>query len=549
MEEEEIKIIRDIPKCQWDLQFYNYIGKLNLDILKKEFAEHFFNYHLMEVIRCIINAIIVNDQDVVFSDLNIHHWFDKITILSQDNMEGDIFISKLKTITDFLILKVPKEEGSLFHDLFVGLLGLNQLRQYIPNFVFTYGIFSCSAPFLEEPTSNYRSPLTWCHPSSHNTNYIVYEYIPSIGTFEDYLQKCTFTQFLDKYLQVLLSIRMAGEICKFTHYDLHGGNVLLRKPPPSLTGKIFYLPYTYEDKTYYIKTDYIATIIDFGFSRIEYKGKTYNSNNPLPDDNLFFPLQDAYTLLIQSLYGTMEGRDDLYRQIFPIILFFYEIDINDPITGELRYLPPDKFTTLTINDLITYLSQLYPNIITLTPDEKIPIFKVNTMVHNQFDEILDLQGKPQFSDAYDFYNAYLSTGKYKDDFNYQHNELYQKLRIFLSSIRGTYKALKNPKEGKHDVYSLDEYKKLGDNFNLETYVTTLDYLGELYENLISFNDLYCLWQKIGLIYGDEEVFNVLEDECSQFQEAKEMFNNYYQIVKDRNSYFAKNFLRSVELIP
>lgn len=580
--EKESKIVVTIPGCQWDIQLYKtYIGKLNLEILKREFDENFFNYNLMEVIRCIISAIIVDNKDTHFRDLYIHQWIKDVKILSQEGLEGEVFLAKLRSLSDFLILKVFKKEGNPIHEFLVGLLGLNQLRKEIPNFVFTYGMISCSPPYLEESTRpSYPYPLSWCHPSSLNKKYILYEYIPSIGTFNDYLMKCTLEGFLNKYLQILLSLRLAGDICKFTHYDLHGENVLLRKPPSSLTDKLFYIPYSYKDTTCYVLTDYIATIIDFGFARIEYEGEIYNRNNLMTYDEKFFPLQDAYSLLLRSLQVTRNYNHEFYKKIIKILPFFYDVDINGEIDifRKVNYLPPDKFTNKTIDDLLIYLCDLYPleynKIVPLTPNKNIPILSVNLMAHKEFEGILNLQGTPEFSDIYDVYNDYLSTGEYKGDFRME--EEYEKLLDLSRSIDHYYNFLTNPegayeellkhpesinaydkslidKKGKRlDVLKYDEYNRASKRYNFISIQNTLSVLVKLYDSLISFIDLYHLIENLSVIYGQREYLNTFKEPLGKFHEAKRFYNDYYHHlltnIYKHNTPLVNDFLERIDLI-
>lgn len=59
---------------------------------------------------------------------------------------------------------------------------------------------------------------------------------------------------------------------KFTHYDLHTDNVLIRSIH---NNEMVLLPYKLNDMMYYLKTTQIATIIDYGRSFITYKGEPY----------------------------------------------------------------------------------------------------------------------------------------------------------------------------------------------------------------------------------------------------------------------------------
>ncbi|PWG73572.1 hypothetical protein DF186_22380, partial [Enterococcus hirae] len=65
------------------------------------------------------------------------------------------------------------------------------------------------------------------------------------------------------YFQIVMALAVEYHEFDFTHYDLHAGNVLIQATP----GNRFYLiPYTFEGRTVYIKTNVIVKIIDYGLS-------------------------------------------------------------------------------------------------------------------------------------------------------------------------------------------------------------------------------------------------------------------------------------------
>lgn len=67
-------------------------------------------------------------------------------------------------------------------------------------------------------------------------------------------------------LQCILSLIIAYKELKYKHKDLHPENVLVQKNKCTLNYKL-------GDKDIHLKSSYIARIIDFGFSMIEYKGE------------------------------------------------------------------------------------------------------------------------------------------------------------------------------------------------------------------------------------------------------------------------------------
>lgn len=136
------------------------------------------------------------------------------------------------------------------HEAFIGLCAVNYLREVIPNFVYTYGIF--------------RNPCIFQKDSQ--CNYLMIELIPG-QTWKKFIRTATVDQFLDTFLQICLSLKLAKEKYDFTHYDLHYENVIIKRLSDPI--EIQY------DLDNIISTSLVATIIDFGSSHIKIEGFDY----------------------------------------------------------------------------------------------------------------------------------------------------------------------------------------------------------------------------------------------------------------------------------
>ena len=98
------------------------------------------------------------------------------------------------------------------HEAFIGLYAINHLRAIIPNFVYTYGIF--------------RNPCIF--EKSSQCNYLLLELIPG-QTWKKFIRTATTDQFVNTFLQLCLSLKIAKEKYDFTHYDLHYENIIIKK--------------------------------------------------------------------------------------------------------------------------------------------------------------------------------------------------------------------------------------------------------------------------------------------------------------------------------
>lgn len=139
--------------------------------------------------------------------------------------------------------------------------GLNDLREYCPHYCKTLGKFKAR---LNE---HYR---TEDNPFEYDEDYIestvllmenignsrkLYRYIKNDDVAPEILMSIV--------KQTLIANIIAGESMKFTHYDLHSNNVLVKKCP---TNSVFFYILD-ENRTYLVPTyGYYPVIIDFGFS-------------------------------------------------------------------------------------------------------------------------------------------------------------------------------------------------------------------------------------------------------------------------------------------
>lgn len=197
-------------------------------------------------------------------------------------------------IYDFFLMKKYFQNSInneiLAHEAFVGH-HLNTLRDEIPNFVWTYG-YQNDSLFLEK-----------------------LEGVPLMNVPDN------FFSYRD---QVYCALQMAYERFKFTHYDLHTGNIMIVK----VSDTPFYIKYHFNNQDHYVFCPgKIAVIIDFAQSYIEIDGHGYGSpikvnyltdamfrytDQPFPHSDLFrmlsgttlksenFPLYQKISYLIPS---------------------------------------------------------------------------------------------------------------------------------------------------------------------------------------------------------------------------------------------------------
>jgi hypothetical protein len=321
---------------------------------------------------CIINSIFYSKLDDT-NNIIIKKYINNLQKINTKSKIGNAFFVDFLKSSEMFIVKTPKsiDDDNLEHELIVGLYGTNTLRQYIPNFAYIYGGFKCSGPILNDNNK----VVDWCVNNNYSVNYILYENINPSISLETYLETCTSKEYLNIFLQIIYSLRMANKMIDFTHYDLHTGNILIR----DINIEKFQIQYDTENGVEYITTDLIATFIDFGMSHIynedliiagdHIENGHYGVYNFLYYDvypNKSWIMSDIYKVLLYSALVSMNANNnDVIIVISNIYKFFNKDDnlrtavitqkdhfYNLPITTE-------AYENFTIDKLTTYIRSIY----------------------------------------------------------------------------------------------------------------------------------------------------------------------------------------------
>ncbi len=349
----------------------------NLDASKisSEMKKNFYNLDALEAMGCVSEAVLGGPGTINLNfdkNYKIRRWITNLKQIGAPSVEGVALIANLgqrslvgsarKSSTSPFIVKAPKdpENDDLLHEWMVGVFGTNKLRRVVPTFAYIYGAFRCSPPIINPD----KQVETWC-TKELAVNYVIYENIAPAKSIKDCIKDgCTFSQWLNYYMQALLGLDYANKTVGFTHYDLHTENLLVRNPRG---GREFWIPYPNPNPTQsekiWIKSTGVSTLIDYGFSRIEYQGRSYGKYffeafGILPDKA--FPLHDAYKLLLMSMSQMkMSGKRDLYENCRTLLTFFTGENADDVVVKQRKtyyFLPyTDDTRNLTLGPLISYI--------------------------------------------------------------------------------------------------------------------------------------------------------------------------------------------------
>lgn len=324
--------------------------------LRRNLTDNFTEPATMIAASCIVDALYYPTNLLTGAE-KLRSWIKKVRRIGAESAFGVALAGSLGDTADVFVIKSPKDpnDRSLLHELFVGIFGTNQLRNYVPNFVYTFGGFRCSPPVLAG-----REVLSWCQDTALPVQYVFYENVTNSVSFGDYCRTCSDNEFLAQYLQVLYATRLALRVCGFTHYDCHAGNVLIRK----VIQQVFAIPYETEAGNQYLITNRVAVLIDYGISHIEYQskhfgvwGRQFLGVNPLAP----FPLHTAYQLLLSCAWSMRSnGNMGAYRVAETIFRFFNTAEsLERALQSQARIsfslLPVAGIVNATLDDLLKHI--------------------------------------------------------------------------------------------------------------------------------------------------------------------------------------------------
>lgn len=194
-------------------------------------------------------------------------WLDLHTIFERPGKQGLVGLMKSKIESaNMYIFKISQYINYLAEHEYAIMSSLNSLSAYCPHFCKVFGMISCKVDPKYRKNQN-PFDITTKYPIEKQA--LLCEYVDKSSKFYNYI-KATET-IPEDYLystikQVLLAICIAQEKKRFTHYDLHSFNVMMKK----CNSDMVFLYILDKDNQFVIPTyGQYPVIIDFGFSYIK----------------------------------------------------------------------------------------------------------------------------------------------------------------------------------------------------------------------------------------------------------------------------------------
>lgn len=262
----------------------------------------------------------------------------------------------------------PIENKQLYHEYFLALNGINNLRYIIPNFSFT---FFAEEKYIYNATPRIKMYQEKIDATSLKEFIVTNQqvtYNPSIGL-----------NFLSIFFQVIFSLIIAQDNLLFTHYDLHQDNIVLRK---NTNNENIMFPVL--NKTYiFNNSEYISTIIDFGTSTIydRNENELYATPEPFLQYgylNFFSAGTDIFRFLTSIYNLNSTEATTLKKKIitFMNLIFnlFYKIDIKN----NRNRLNSDFYNISGFSDILYKTpTQLFNFLMTELNNDILEIFEID----------------------------------------------------------------------------------------------------------------------------------------------------------------------------
>lgn len=415
----------------------------------------------MNSVACTFKNIFSNltiENDVLSPE--IQKWLTDFKIIKGNHSNGAVYISHIGDTDAQVIIKTIGGETSeklLKREYFVGRYAINKLRYKIPTFMYTLGMFNCSGSVEQNSEQLCESK------NGHSNPYLVLEKIPG-KTLRDLLvnRELTFEQWLVIFFQILLSLEIAQREIKFTHFDLHTSNVMIRNTE-SYNISLDNVTYTINNPIH------TPVIIDYGMSAVEIDGHTIGEHDMSGFGIVNFMVAgyDMYKILI---FSAMDAADEdntdnvIFNKIQKIFDFYdndpYKINTNNYVRGFNNFGKDYganlyKYSAIAETPLnfINWLEKTYPTILSNTGIHKsdrktyIPIQLTSSSILDQVKYMSEFTIKCNTQPSYVItkYNIMILEKYNIEVKNQKIDELITTLKIFIG-------------HSKRELYELDKLR-------------------------------------------------------------------------------------------
>ena len=340
------KIIKQIRK------HYSTLDKISLG---KMFREMLYIPATAQAIMCMFQSFIrapgIEDHAMLTYFLSI---FD---IIQEDKLVAFGNIGRTKNA---VVIKKLSNKAEKSNELVISY-ALNSLRNEIPNFMYTFGHVICGKK------SQWDDKIIMCNKlldilagrSYGKGIYVFYENAYGDYTMKRFVMMAKSIDILLVIIQVFAALHMAHKHCDFTHYDLHWDNIIVREYKEEKV-----LRYIINYGEIYIRTKYVAIIIDYGLSHAvvnnTHVGIHWGREFGIMHDKSF-PYHDIRKFIMNGMLSRVRRLSYVFAELDKFLNISNKID--DTIIGGTTNYPPNipHLFDIEYSDFLDFIFERFPD--------------------------------------------------------------------------------------------------------------------------------------------------------------------------------------------
>ena len=267
------------------------------------------------------------------SNIIVHRLFNHLQRIGSESVYGVVTKDK-ESKFPIVIKSTNSMDDDLIHEIFINIK-LNELREENINFPYLFSFFICSFPIVHK-----KKVIMFCNNKIMTINSVIEAITPSVS-LREFIKTASTSEFLEVFYQIFLTLSLFNIKFKYTHYDLHDNNIIIKKFNAPIS-----LKYFLEDETFYISTKYLAVIIDFGMNYIHTSGGHFGLLIPPIAYLKSSPATDILRLLV-ILGDVTVKHSRIYTIINKIFVASFGVTLDD-------FDKISKKNSLKDNDLLPY---------------------------------------------------------------------------------------------------------------------------------------------------------------------------------------------------
>lgn len=532
-------------------------------LLKSMMGEQYYNYNMVESMACAVDSLlftIPSEKGSISVGETLRSNITGLKRIGEESAFGYALVGGIRDTKDMFVVKVPRDnDGSfdLLHEYFVGASAINKLRKLVPNFAMIYGAFRGSKPVIDPKTKNV---VEWLSPDEDDTNkvpYVIYENIYPSVTADEYLKTCNTNMMKSMIGQVVFAEIIAEKEVCLTHYDLHTGNLLMRKNEGMKEGTIFQIPYTNSSgKTAYIAADATATFIDYGMATICHNGRVIGAQEAEPElygryTNRVWPLHDIYKFIMFCALSVLDSNNpnktEMLKSLTDMFRFFNkEEKIEDVVKTQFdsRYslMICEETAKYTLTDFKDHLLTKcgYGDVVFTTINPNYPVLECKNC-----DTVDFISKKVGASKEYSVPNTFYEFYDMSSYLSQYLPNIYEQMKKAFKYENAKTMFINDVRERVDKLNATITIPDISDYGTVSTLETVQQYQIELFDRLATIDSLkdrlkvgawmaqlyndYQLDEKMRSLQGI--IDNALSDLCTIAAKAEENFDLIYDYIK------------------